>query len=283
MLECVPNVSLSRVDPLLSGLREAGGELLLDLHSDPDHNRSVFTLCSPDDPEALYSAVLDLARRTLIDVDLRDHVGVHPRIGSLDVVPFVALERDEEGYVYDGDISVAIEARDRFMAWAGDELGLPCFGYGPKRSLPEVRREAFGLIGPDTGPRSPHPTAGACAVGARPILVAYNLWLSTERIELARSIASSIRGRSVRALGMSVSGAAQVSCNLIDPFVVGPGSVYDAVSRLSESEGESIVRAELVGLAPLRVVEAVPEHRRAELGLEKNQTLEAKLEGLKLD
>ena len=117
--------------------------------------------------------------------------------GSLDVVPFVSLRRGTKNLVCNGPIEEALEARAEFMTWAAAELGLPCFAYGPERSLPEVRRRAFSDLQPDAGPPEPHPTAGSCAVGARPILVAYNLWISGE-LELALSIARAIRGPAVR-------------------------------------------------------------------------------------
>jgi glutamate formiminotransferase len=163
------------------------------------------------------------------------------------------------------------------MTWAAGELGLPCFAYGPERSLPEVRRLAFGPLQPDAGPSTPHPTAGACAVGARPLLVAYNLWLSEPDLDLARSIAVSIRSPQVRALGLRVGSSVQVSCNLIAPFETGPVPVHDQVARLAEIGRSGIEHCELVGLVPLRVLEAVPAHRRSELGLDEEHSIESLL------
>ena len=222
--------------------------------------------------------VRQLAAATVEIVDITKHEGVHPRIGVLDVVPFVSLRRDGAHMVCDGPIQEAIEARDAFMAWAAEALKLPCFAYGPERSLPEVRREAFGRLEPDIGPGQPHPTAGACAVGARPLLVAYNLWLSSPDVEGARAIVRAIRGPGVRSLCLSVGEKTQISCNLTDPFRTSPAEVYDRVARLAEGSGNSIEHAELVGLAPMRVVQAVPSHRRAEIGLGEDQTIEARLE-----
>jgi glutamate formiminotransferase / 5-formyltetrahydrofolate cyclo-ligase len=256
----------------------------LDVHSDVHHNRSVFTVLSagsPDDPNgidpALESGLRQIATSAIESIDFRNHQGVHPRIGVLDVVPFVSLRLDDAHQVCDGPLEHAISARDAFMAWAAEELSLPCFSYGPERSLPEVRRGAFETLAPDIGPPRPHPTAGACAVGARPLLVAYNLWLSGPDLSVARSIVREIRGPAVRALALVVGGRAQVSCNLIDPFRTGPAHVYDQVARLAESSGSSIEHAELVGLAPLRVVEAIPKHRRPEIGLDTERTIEARL------
>ncbi len=236
-----------------------------------------------------------VAGAAVATVDLREHEGVHPRLGSLDVVPFVSLRRDSDGSVCDGPIEEALVARAHFMKWAAAELELPCFAYGPERSLPEVRRTAFRGLRPDTGPPEPHPTAGSCAVGARPLLVAYNLWLSgpprDEGAEalaaaagpvglfaLASSIARAVRGPKVRALGLRVGSGVQVSMNLIDPFRTGPVEVFDAVAALAEGAGAWIDRAELVGLVPMRVLAGTPRHRLAELGLDEEHTIEALLD-----
>ena len=117
--------------------------------------------------------------------------------------------------VTDGPLQSAVQARDRFAAWAGSSLGLPCFVYGPERSLPDVRRRAWRTLGPETGPDRPHPTAGAVAVGARPILIAYNLWLAEPDLARAREIARALRSPGVRTLALTVGDAVQVSCNLI--------------------------------------------------------------------
>jgi glutamate formiminotransferase len=228
-------------------------------------------------------------------LDLREHEGVHPRLGCVDVVPFVSLRRDADGNLSDGPIEEAILARTQFITWAA-ELGVPCFSYGPERSLPDVRRDAFGTLEPDTGPKEPHPTGGSCAVGARPLLVAYNLWLSSDarddcgppgsegadtpqgRLQLARSIARAVRGPTVRALGFPIGSDAQVSINLIDPFHTGPAQAYDSVAQLAEKSGTGIERAELVGLVPARVLADTPDHRLAELGLDEEHTIEARLE-----
>ena len=181
-------------------------------------------------------------------------------MGVVDVVPFVPLE----GSTMDD----AVAARDRFLAWAGAELDLPGFAYGPERSLPEVRRTAFGGLAPTAGPPAPHPTAGAVCVGARPLLVAYNVWLADGvGLEDARRVAAAVRRPDVvRALGLDVGGRAQVSMNLIDPVDgVGPAEAFDAVRALV-----AVDRAELVGLVPAAVLAAVPPARWAELDLARN-------------
>src|SRR5262249_33513698 len=154
--------------------------------------------------------------------------------------------------------------------WAGTELALPCFLYGPERSLPDVRRAAFGTLAPDTGPPVPHPTAGAAAIGARPVLVAYNLWLAPgTSVAVAKAVAAAIRGPAVRAPGLDVGGEAKVSCNLIQPEVLGPGAAFDAVASRCE-----VARAELVGLVPASVLEAEPTSRWQELDLDPSRTIE---------
>ncbi len=272
MLECVVNISEGRDGGVVAAIAATAGTALLDVHSDRDHHRSVLTLAGPD----VERAARAVARRTLESVDLEGHDGVHPRLGVLDVVPFVPLGPD--GGARPGlDLGPAVAARDRFAEWAGAELGVPCFLYGPERSLPDVRRRAFVDLRPDAGPDRPHPRAGACAVGARPVMVAYNLWLTTADQTVATSIAAAIRGEEVRALSFVCGGTAQVSCNLVDPFRFGPAEAYDAVAHLAAAHGVAVARAELVGLAPMHVVEAVPAARRSELDLDPDRTVEARV------
>jgi glutamate formiminotransferase len=247
---------------------------VLDVHSDPDHNRSVLTLAGA----AVEEAVRAVALLAVKAVDLGWQQGVHPRFGALDVVPFVPLDAD--GAPRPGlPLATATAARDRFAAWAGDELALPCFLYGTGRTLPEVRRGAFTDLLPDSGPPRPHPSAGACAVGARPPLVAYNLWLDTADLDLARALATALRRPAVRTLGLPVAGVTQVSSNLLEPWRFGPAEAYDTVSRLGRDVGVGVRRAELVGLAPRSVVDQVPRRRWRTLDLDLDRTVEARLAG----
>jgi glutamate formiminotransferase len=245
---------------------------LLDIDADRDHHRAVLTLAGDDD--VVQAAVRELARRAVALLDLRGHTGVHPRFGVLDVVPWVPLEgwpvRDAAaGTPAD---KRARQARDDFASWASAELGLPVFLYGPERSLPEVRKKAWRTLIPDAGPHAPHPTAGAVAVGCRPLMVAYNLWLRGADLARAKSVAAGIRSPAVRALGFALDGRVQVSCNLVRPFSFGPATVRDLVGQLADVE-----RCELVGLVPERVLRSIPEPRWAELDLAPDRTIEHRL------
>lgn len=293
VLECVVNVSEGRDAERIGRLAHACGPALLDVHADPDHHRSVFTLGGGR--VQVEAATRSLARAVVEEVDLTCQHGAHPRIGALDVVPFVALaagaaeedpprgaELPHWRLVDADDLSVAAEARDGFAGWAGRALALPGFLYGPlgerSRPLPEIRRQAFAALAPDTGPPRPHPTAGAVAVGARPLLVAYNLWVSGADAALARTVAAALRGPSVRALGLELSRGVQVSCNLVEPLRFGPAQLFDAAARLLEPHGAGIGATELVGLAPAAILAATPRHRWAELGLDPAATIEARLD-----
>ncbi|MGH3851345.1 MAG: hypothetical protein ACRDRT_16925, partial [Pseudonocardiaceae bacterium] len=165
------------------------------------------------------------------------------------------------------------------------EVGLPCFLYGPSsslapaRSLPELRRHAFGSICPDIGPQTLHSRAGAVCVGARPILVAYNLWLeSSVSLEATRAMARAVRSPEVRALGLDVGGRRQLSMNLIEPTVMGPAEVYDFVAHLAPVSG-----TELVGLMPAAVLATIPRQRWAQLDVAADRTIEARLEAASAD
>lgn len=255
MLECVINVSEGRRPDVLEDIAAAAGDALLDLHADPDHNRAVLTLAGPSVTEAAHA----VATATVEAVDLGTHRGAHPRTGAVDVVPFVPL--------VGASMAAAIAARDAFAAWMTDALAVPCRTYGSDgRSLHELRQELRGVAG--------HPTAGVCCVGARPVLLAYNVWLRAgTSVDEARAVAAAVRGPFVRALGLDVGGTAQVSFNLTEPALVGPDAVFDAVATRTE-----VARAELVGLAPASVLAAIPSERWAELDLAPSRTIESRLE-----
>lgn len=258
MLECVVNVSEGCDHGILLAIEAAAGSDLLDFHRDAHHNRSVLTLVGT-------GAVRAVTAEAVARIDLRAHDGVHPRIGVVDVVPFVALDGSTGGD--------ARRARDAYAAWAAAELGLPCFLYGPERTLPEVRRGAFTSLVPDVGPPTPHPTAGAVATGVRGLLIAYNLWLAEPDLAAARAIARAVRGPAVRALGLPVGDRVQVSLNLVAPDQVGPADAWDLVAARAAVAG-----AELVGLVPERVLRTTPTRRWTQLDLGADRTIEARLE-----
>jgi glutamate formiminotransferase len=211
----------------------------------------VFTLAGPGSWDALEAAVA-LATVAAERLDLRGHAGVHPRLGVVDVVPFVAL---------DAPFMEAVDAALMFAAWINTALAVPVFFYDGcadgLRSLPEVRRGAFAEIPPDLGVAAPHPRLGAVAVGARRPLVAVNCWLDRDDRDLARRIATSLRARDgglpgVRALGVLLPerGVAQVSMNLVDLERTGVEEACTAARDAAAAAGARVVRVELVGLVP---------------------------------
>jgi glutamate formiminotransferase len=283
VIECVVNVSEGRRAEVVSAIGAAAGAALLDVHTDPDHNRSVFTLGGP--PELVYEGGLGLARVAVDAVDLGRHVGVHPRLGAVDVVPFVPLEPDGMG-----------EVAELARAWAErvtDELGVPVFLYGAAdpqgRSLPDVRRAAFRERKPDFGPGEPHPGAGAMAVGARPVLVALNCELEARGdpdadLAVARAVARAVRERDgglpgVRALGFELAskGRAQVSMNLIDLTATGVETACEAVRREALRHRGSVTAVELVGLLPAAELDRCSAGFLAWSGLAADRTIEARL------
>lgn len=259
MLTCVVNVSEGRRGPTLDAIAAAAEDELLDLHADPHHHRSVLTLVGERAPRLVAGAAL--AR-----LDLRRHTGAHPRLGAVDVVPFVAVDADD-------DEGTADTAADRFATWLAGDLGVPAFRYGRAHpSLPAIRRDAFATVHPWAGPGLPHPTAGATAVGSRAVLVAYNIWLRSPDLARARAVARQVRGPRLRALGVRVGDRVQVSMNLVDPLALGPADAHDAIADLVDVDG-----AELVGLVPEAVLRAVPADRWQQLDLAPDRTIEARL------
>ena len=279
MLECVPNVSEGRDDAALRALAHACGPSLLDLHVDADHHRSVFTLAGPGPDDAI-DAVCALAREVEARVDVSRHTGVHPRLGALDVVPFVALAGRP--------LSFAVDAAHAFASWVARELAVPVFLYGAaadgERSLPQVRAGAFTKFAPDAGPTAPHPTLGAVAVGARPPMIAVNCELDTDDLSLARSIARQVRERDgglpgVRALAFPLTepSRVQVSMNLVDLERTGLQVACDAVRRRAWAAGHDVTRVELVGLLPADELARCDATFRAFSGLGADRTIEARL------
>ena len=270
MLECVVNISEGRNADLLDRLADACAPELLDMHCDGVHNRSVFTLIGTEAPRRL-------ARAAVGALSLADHEGIHPRLGVVDVVPFVPLDGST--------MNEAVVARHDFAHWAATELGVPVFLYGPavggdsgvERTLPEVRRRAWVDLVPDIGPSHPHPTAGAMCVGARDYLVAYNVWLAPDTpTARAKEIADAVRGAGIRSLALVDHDFVQVSMNLIDCERLGPAEAYDRVSEKANEIGVFVTGTELVGLLPASVLNRIPRERWAQLDLSADRTIEAR-------
>lgn len=267
MLECVVNVSEGCDAVRLGALDEVCGSDLLDRHSDCDHHRSVFTLAGDD-------AVRDLTRRCLETLDISEHRGVHPRLGVVDVVPFVPLAGSS--------MRDARHARDDYAHWVSSTFDVPVFVYGPAdsddRQLPDIRRAAFRELAPDLGPHRPHPTAGAICVGVRDVLVAYNVWLDENASpESARAVARDVRGDGVRSLALLVGTRWQISTNLIDPHRVGPMEAFDRIRVGAEVHATRATHGELVGLLPASILERIPAARWHELDVNESRTIEARL------
>ncbi|MEO6991652.1 MAG: glutamate formimidoyltransferase [Candidatus Baltobacteraceae bacterium] len=271
LFECVPNVSEGRDAAVIESCARAivgAGAALADQTSDPVHHRSVFTFFGP--PETVIAAAVALAEVTVARIDLRTHRGAHPRIGALDVLPFVPVR---EASLEDA-AAVAREAAARI--W--ERSHVPSFLYGaaatrPRhRSLPNVRRGEFeGLATrtdpPDFGANAFHPSAGAIAVGARPFLIAYNVVLASNDLGLARRIATTLRARdgglrTLRALGLHLDERrVQVSFNLTDVDAVPLDRLLGLVRLLASRAGVALEGGELIGLVPRRALEHVVARR----------------------
>jgi glutamate formiminotransferase len=266
IVECVPNISEGRrldvIDGLASVIAAVPGVRLLDRTSDPDHNRSVFTFAG--DPDAVERAALSLIDATYKVVDMRGHTGEHPRLGAVDVVPFVPLA----GVTMDECVAIARRVGEAVAS----RHRVPVFYYAnaatrPERiRLPDIRKPEYeGLAEyletthvPDVGPRMLHPSAGAIVIGARPPLIAFNIELDTSDLKLAQRIAKEIRESSgglasVQAKGFMLSDPprAQVSMNLLDHTVTSLPRVWREVESRATAAGVRILRGELIGLLPL--------------------------------
>ena len=260
-LESVPNFSEGRDTETIEALRSALSTHadVLDLHSDADHNRSVFTLVGDDTSlvEALLAGVACARER----IDLRRHEGAHPRIGAADVVPIVALDPRDRERARD----CALRLADRI----GAEIGLPVFLYGDsapergpafyRRGGPEElqRRIDAGELRPDYGPAELDERAGGVIVGARRPLIAFNVNLATDEVEIARAIAAVVREKGggfpgVRALGLLLprAGRAQVSMNVEDYEAAALHEIVERVESEAHARGVEVAGAELVGLMP---------------------------------
>lgn len=266
LLECVPNVSEGRRPEALAELvrrvQAVAGAHLLDASRDPDHHRSVLTLAGPG--EALHETMLSLYEYATNVIDLSRHDGVHPRVGAIDVVPFVPLGETP--------MSAAVAAARRLGSAVAERFSIPVYLYEEaalrpeRKSLPLLRQGGLPALDlrigqpgwePDFGPPRLHPTAGATILGARPFLIAVNVLLGTDDLELAREIARAVRESSgglpaVRALGLPLAGRGrvQVSMNLVDHRRTGLGRLLAEVRRLAEERGARVIETEIIGLAP---------------------------------
>jgi glutamate formiminotransferase / 5-formyltetrahydrofolate cyclo-ligase len=266
IIECIPNVSEGRrpevVERFAEAIRVVPGVRLLDYSSDPSHNRSVFTLVG--DAAGVKAAALALFEQALAAIDLRTHRGEHPRLGAVDVVPFVPIE----GVTMPECVALAKEVGAEVAA----RFSVPVFLYEEassnpwRKNLEDIRRGEFeGLAAkmataewaPDFGPALPHPTAGASVIGARMPLIAYNINLNTDRIDVAKKIAAAIRHSSgglryVKAAGFMLEDRrlAQVSMNLTNYQKTPIFRVFEMVKREAERYGVSILESEIVGLVP---------------------------------
>jgi glutamate formiminotransferase len=293
VIECVPNVSEGRrldvIEKMTAALKAVPGLRVLDVQSDASHNRSVFTLAG--DATALGAGIPVLFERAMADIDLRNHKGEHPRLGAVDVVPFIPID----GVTMDDCVklakTVAADVASRFK--------LPIYLYEEasanpaRKNLEDIRRGEFeGLAAkmskpewaPDFGPAAPHQSAGASVIGARMPLIAYNINLDTDRLEVAKKIASAIRMSSgglryVKAMGIPLEdrGIVQVSMNLTNYEKTPLFRVFDLVKREAERYGVSVLESEIVGLVPAAALRQSVEYYLRLEGFSADQVLENKL------
>ncbi|HEX7779598.1 MAG TPA: glutamate formimidoyltransferase, partial [Vicinamibacterales bacterium] len=271
LIECIPNVSEGRrtdvLDACAGAIRSAGARLL-DVKPDAAHNRTVYTFAGGADE--VRAGVLALYDRALEAIDLRRHSGEHPRIGAVDVVPFVPIEG--------ATMADCVELAKRVAQEVSTRYDLPVFLYeeaatsASRRNLEDIRRGEFeGLAAklqqadwrPDFGPAAPHPSAGASVIGARMPLIAYNINLATNRLDVARRIAAAIRQSSgglryVKAMGVELQdrGIVQVSMNLTNFEKTPMFRVFELVKREAERYGVAVLESEIVGLVPAAALTA---------------------------
>jgi glutamate formiminotransferase len=292
LVECVPNVSEGRRTAVIADLARAiaaPGVRLLDQSADPSHNRTVYTFVG--EPAPLQQAVLRLFASAIAHIDLRSHTGVHPRVGAVDVVPFVPLGNTT--------MAACVELARSTAEAVARRYSLPVYLYeeaarqGHRRSLADIRRVGFeGLAArmrepewlPDFGEPSPHPTAGVAAIGARPILIAYNVNLASDRLSVAKRIAKVIRTSSgglpgVKAMGVPLEHRriVQVSMNLIDYHRTPMTKAFDEVEREALADGVFVLDSEIVGLVPADALPPDPITRLKLSAADADRILERRL------
>jgi glutamate formiminotransferase len=278
LIESVPNYSEGRrpevIDRLAAAVSVTEGVLLLDRTSDPSHNRSVLTMAGE---AAAVERALEATIEVAIDaIDMEHHTGEHPRIGAVDVIPFVPLGTTT--------LDACVVLARAFGLRIAERFGLPVYLYARASTRPDrvrladVRRGGYEAVrdeigvpaadrAPDFGPKKTHPRAGAVAVGARPFLIAWNINLDTNDVEVAKRIARTVRESggglpAVQGNGFMIEelDAAQVSMNLLDFETTPMWRVYDEVARLATEAGVGIRESELIGLAPQAAFDGVAEH-----------------------
>jgi glutamate formiminotransferase len=275
LLECIPNISegkdQEKITLMADEVRKEKGAKLLDVSSDKDHHRSVFTFIG--EPVAVKKAALSLALKAIELIDMNKHQGAHPRLGAVDVVPFVPIQ----GVEMEEAVQVAREFGREF-----GKRGIPVYFYEEaatspeRRDLPSIRKGEYeGLKEklsdpkwkPDEGPGSFNPKSGATVVGARFPLVAYNVNLKTEDLSLAKEIARKVRFKDggfphVRAMGVALKekGMVQVSMNLTNYRITNIPRVYEFIKEEAHKRGVEIGESEIVGLIPLGVLEGIVQH-----------------------
>jgi glutamate formiminotransferase len=293
VIECVPNVSEGRrldvIEKMAGALRAVPGLRVLDVQSDASHNRSVFTLAG--DAAALSAGIPVLFEQAIAEIDLRGHKGEHPRLGAVDVVPFIPID----GVTMDECVKLA----RAIAADVASRFKLPVYLYedaaanAARKNLEDIRRGEFeGLAekmakpewAPDFGPAAPHQSAGASVIGARMPLIAYNINLNTNRLDVAKKIASAIRMSSgglryVKAMGIPLEdrGIVQVSMNLTNYEKTPIFRVFDLVKREAERYGVSVLESEIVGLVPAAALRQSAEYYLRLEGFSAAQVLENKL------
>jgi len=295
VIECVPNVSEGRrmevVNALVDAVRRTPSVRLLDYSSDTAHNRSVLTMAG--EATSLKAAVVALFEAALPRIDLRQHTGEHPRLGAVDVVPFVPIA--------DVTMDECVQLAKETAAEVADRFQVPVYlyeeasGNPARKNLEDIRRGEFeGLEAkmsapgwaPDFGPARPHPTGGATVMGARMPLIAYNINLATNRLDVAKKIAAAIRFSSggfryVKAMGIAIEdrGIVQVSINLTNYEKTPMFRVFEAVKQEAARYGVTILESEIVGLVPAAALIGTAEHALQLASFTPNQILENKLRG----
>ncbi len=270
LVESVPNFSEGRreevVQAIVDEAKKYDGVWVLDWSMDPDHNRSVVTMIGK--PEVIIDALFDMAKKASELIDLRHHRGEHPRMGAVDVIPFIP--------VMDMDMDEAIELSKKLGKRIGEELRIPVYLYEKSATKPErenlatIRKGEFeGFFEkikdpawkPDFGPDKVHPTAGVVAVGAREYLIAYNVNLATEDLSIAKKIAKAVRHisggfRYVKAIGLELKekGMVQVSMNLTNYKKSPIFRVFETIKREAARYGVNVVESEIIGMVPLQAV-----------------------------